>query len=94
MKKTLYLLSLIVLIAAFVTPACSSHNHKSTSAYDSHIGDVDLNDDEKISFEEFKKSFPNGEKEVFEKADGDKDGLIDHDEWHEFKEAKGYEHKE
>jgi len=28
------------------------------------------------------------------KIDANNDGSIDHDEWHEYKAAQGYEHKE
>ena len=55
---------------------------------------MDADGDDSVNWEEFKKYLPHSEKKVFTKADTDSDGLIDHDEWHHFKENHGYGHKE
>jgi hypothetical protein len=54
-----------------------------------HIGEVDQNGDDALSWEEFKDRFPDSEKPVFDAIDIDQDGSISHDEWHEFKTAHG-----
>ena len=93
MKKILLLLSLIILLAAFITPAYSSDLKKKPD-YSGHFGDMDLDGDDQINWKEFKQYFSHAEKQMFKKADGNNDKLIDHDEWHEFKDAYGYGHEE
>jgi len=93
MKKTIFLISLLFLFAVFVGPALSS-DHKKGHDYGGHFGDIDLDGNDQISWEEFKKHFEHAEKDVFNKVDKDGNGSIDHDEWHEFKEQNGYGHKE
>ena len=53
-----------------------------------------MNGDEMVNYEEFKAHFPQGNKGVFEALDLNRDGSVDHDEWHKFKEAHGLKHKE
>jgi hypothetical protein len=55
---------------------------------------MDTNMDEGVDWEEFNSYFPHAEPEIFQKADGNSDQKIDHDEWHEFKDKHGYGHKE
>jgi hypothetical protein len=68
------------------------------SAYMVHMGDIDKDGDDALSWGEFKGHFPNAEKSVFDAIDLDQDGSISHDEWHEFKTAhgkgKGYHHSD
>ena len=62
--------------------------------YSGHFGDMDTNMDEGVDWEEFKAYFLHAESKIFKKADVNSDQKIDHDEWHEFKELHGYDHKE
>lgn len=93
MKKFLFLISMGILFAALVTPAYTS-DHKDKQSYNGHLGDIDADDDDQLNWKEFKQYFPHAEKDVFKKIDANNDGLIDHDEWHEFKAAHGYKHKD
>lgn len=65
-----------------------------TKSYDAHFPDVDTNDDDLVSWEEFNNKFTDAEKDVYEALDLNKDGSVDHDEWHEFKSGSGLEMKE
>lgn len=60
--------------------------------YSAHFGKMDSGKDGLVSWEEFKAYFPRGEPQVFSAIDINKDGYIDPDEWHKFKEAHGPEH--
>lgn len=93
MKKFIILISLCLLLATFASPAFSS-DHKAKHHYDAHFGDMDLDGDELLNINEFKKYFSHAGEDVFKKIDADGDASIDHDEWHEFKEAQGYTHHE
>ena len=79
----------------FSYTGCVHHNGHDIEKHDfsGHFGDMDADGDDSVNWEEFKKYFPHSEKKVFTKADTDSDGLIDHDEWHHFKENHGYGHK-
>jgi hypothetical protein len=57
--------------------------------YKAHFGDIDTNGDEMVKWYEFKKYFPQAEPKVFMALDLNDDAVVDHDEWHEFKEAHG-----
>lgn len=92
MKKIILLISLSIILAALVAPAYSSDQKKPD--YSGHFGDMDLDGDDQLNWKEFKQYFPHAEEDVFKKIDANNDALVDHDEWHEFKEAQGYEHKE
>lgn len=61
--------------------------------YSGHFGDMDANKDKAVTWEEFSAFFPGAEKARFEEADSDKNGKIDHSEWHTFKDKHGYGHK-
>jgi major membrane immunogen (membrane-anchored lipoprotein) len=54
-----------------------------------HFDELDADGDAAVSWEEFKQQFPEGTESVFQAVDQDGDGIIDHDEWHTFKEAHG-----
>ena len=54
-----------------------------------HFHELDVDGDEAVAWEEFKQRFPDTTKEVFKAVDLDGDGIVDHDEWHGFKEAHG-----
>ena len=63
-------------------------------SYNAHFGDIDTDGDELVSREEFDAYFENAEPKVYNALDIDQDGSVDHDEWHEFKEAHGLKHHE
>lgn len=60
-------------------------------SYDAHFPDMDANGDGLVSWAEFNNQFTDAEKDVYETLDLNKDGSIDHDEWHESKAAHGAE---
>lgn len=60
--------------------------------FNAHLGDMDTQKDGRVTWEEFKAYFPQAEPKVFAAIDLNKDGAIDHDEWHTFKEAHGLKH--
>jgi hypothetical protein len=58
-------------------------------SFNAHFGDMDANGDGLVTWDEFAAYFQNSEEKVFNAVDLNQDGKIDHDEWHEFKEAHG-----
>ena len=57
-----------------------------------HFHELDADGDDAVTWKEFKTRFPDATENVFKSVDRNGDGLIDHDEWHAFKEAHGAEH--
>jgi hypothetical protein len=62
--------------------------------FNAHFADMDAGGDGKVSWEEFKSFFPQADKKVFTAIDLDRNGTLDHDEWHEFKKAHGLKHQD
>lgn len=62
------------------------------SPYNAHFGDMDYSGDDGVKWYEFKRYFPDATPEIFMGIDLNGDGVIDHDEWHQFKEAHGLKH--
>ncbi len=58
-------------------------------AYMIHFHELDADGDDAVTWEEFNQRFPDTTEDVFKAVDQDGDGIIDHDEWHGFKEAHG-----
>lgn len=58
-------------------------------SFNAHFGDMDANGDVLVTWNEFAAYFRNAEEKVFNAVDLNQNGNIDHDEWHEFKEAHG-----
>jgi major membrane immunogen (membrane-anchored lipoprotein) len=54
-----------------------------------HFHELDADGDDAVTWDEFKTRFPDTTRDVFKAVDGNGDGIIDHDEWHAFKEAHG-----
>lgn len=54
-----------------------------------HFHELDADGDDAVTWEEFKQRFPETTEDVFKAVDQDGDGIVDHDEWHGFKEAHG-----
>lgn len=95
MKKIIFLISLFFIFALSVTPSFASNCEKKKGQnYSGHFGDMDLDGDDQVNWEEFKKHFTKAEESTFKGIDKDGNDSIDHDEWHEFKEKHGYGHKE
>lgn len=88
-----------VMLLALMT-ACHSGGsyHKSSmpdpATYNAHFGDMDTDQDDQVTREEFQAYFPEADMKVFEAIDLDKDNRLNHDEWHQFKEAHGLKHIE
>jgi hypothetical protein len=66
------------------------------SGFNGHFGDMDKNGDDQVTDVEFKAYFPGkaDTDKVFSAVDADKNGMLDHDEWHDFKAAHGLKHIE
>lgn len=58
-------------------------------SFDAHFPDMDTNGDKLVNWGEFKNQFSDSDKDVFEVIDINKDGNIDHDEWHDSKATQG-----
>ena len=98
MKRLLFLTIPIILVTLAVGCSSGSKHHKTAlpdpESFNAHFGDIDADGDELVSWEEFKAYFQNAEPKVFKALDLNQDGSVDHDEWHEFKEAHGLRHHE
>jgi len=64
------------------------------SKFNAHFPDMDSDNNNRVTLEEFKASFPEASEheDVFNAIDLDGNGDLDHDEWHEFKAAHGVKH--
>ena len=58
-------------------------------SFNAHFGDMDTDGDDLVNLEEFSAYFKHVDPKVFNAFDLNQDGNIDHDEWHQFKEAHG-----
>jgi len=98
MKKFIgVLLGLFAFAAAGLSashPTPADYNVSDAKSYNAHFGDMDPSKDGKVSWQEFKAYFPKTDEKVFASIDLNKDGAIDHDEWHKFKEAYDLKHKD
>jgi len=98
MKKFVFFLSLILVIGMLSGCASKSKHHKQDlpdpKSFNAHFPDMDSDGDDLINWTEFKGHFPQAPPEAFKATDLNGDGNIDHDEWHQFKEAHGLGHKE
>ena len=98
MKKFVFFLSLIFVIGLLSGCASPSKHHKENlpdpKSFNAHFPDMDSDGDELVSWTEFKEYFPQAGPEAFKVTDLNGDGNIDHDEWHQFKEAHGLGHVE
>jgi len=85
------------ILAAGLVISCQSGQqyHKTDmpdpAAFDAHFDDLDKNGDGSVNWSEFKRHFPEAAPEVFMELDINDDAVVDHDEWHKFKEAHGLE---
>ena len=93
MKKS-FLLTVLV-TTTLLSAACSKvQKYHDTplpdpKAFNAHFGDMDTDGNDLVNWGEFTAYFQNAEQKVFNAIDMNQDGNIDHDEWHQFKEAHG-----
>jgi hypothetical protein len=88
MKRILVGIALLLSFSAVNVLAAADQN------YGGHFGDMDKNSDKQVTWDEFKAFFSHAQETKFQEADLDKNGTIDHNEWHQFKEKYGYGHKQ
>ncbi len=97
MKKQIGVAVAIAVLGLALGCAPSSRYHDTDmpdpKQFNAHFGDMDTKDDGLVSWEEFKAYFPKAGPPVFAAIDLNKDGGLDHDEWHKFKEAHGLRHQ-
>ena len=91
MKKVsvMVLLSMAILVAGCGHKKFHHGSMPDPGPYMIHFHELDADGDDAVTWEEFKQRFPDTRETVFKSVDQDGDGLIDHDEWHAFKEAHG-----
>jgi hypothetical protein len=98
MKKLLLFMSLSVVIGLLAACTSQPKHHQDNlpdpKGFNAHFPDMDADGDDLVNWAEFKAHFPQAVPEVFKAIDLNGDGNIDHDEWHEFKEAHDLGHKE
>ena len=98
MKKFVFLLSLILAVGMLSGCASQPKHHKDNlpdpKSFNAHFPDMDTDGDDLVSWTEFQGHFPQAGPEAFKATDLNGDGNIDHDEWHQFKEAHGLGHVE
>ena len=91
--KVFFALALFLILVTATAAFCGqSDDHKDgnnkcgamSSKY--RLSDLDTDGDDSLSFKEFKLAFPSMEQKAFDFLDSDKDGMLNHDEWHSFKE--------
>ena len=98
MKKSVFCLCVMLVIGMISGCASQGRHHKDAlpdpQGFNAHFPDMDADGDDLVSWTEFQNHFPQAVPEVFKAVDLNGDGNIDHDEWHQFKEAHGLKHKE
>jgi Ca2+-binding EF-hand superfamily protein len=95
-------LALTVILVCLLTAAATAASHQKLTAYNipdaegynAHFGDMDPDRDGKVTWQEFKTYFPKTDERAFAVIDLNKDGAVDHDEWHMFKAAHDLKHKD
>lgn len=69
--------------------SCDKGNSQTADGHgqlNKNFKDIDINGDNSLSFDEFKKVFPSTEQKAFNHLDSDKNGTLSHEEWSQFKE--------
>ncbi len=98
MKKLVFFLSLVLAVGLLLSCASKARYHKEKlpdpKGFNAHFPDMDADGDNLVNWSEFKRRFPQAPPEAFMATDLNGDARIDHDEWHQFKEAHGLGHKE
>ena len=85
---------LVLVVSVFLIGCSGKAPYHSTpmpdpKTFNGHFGDIDTDGDERVDWKEFKTHFPQATDAVFKAIDLNSDGRIDHDEWHQFKDAHG-----
>lgn len=83
----LALLALLILLVGCGHKRFHQGSMPDPGPYMIHFDELDADSNDAVNWEEFKQRFPDTNKHVFKAVDQDGDGIIDHDEWHDFKEA-------
>ncbi len=91
-KSTITLFILLTLAACGGTERHHSANLPDPQQFNAHFGDIDANQNDLLDRDEMKAHFPQADDSVYDALDLNQDGAIDHDEWHEFKQAHGMHH--
>jgi hypothetical protein len=98
MKTSIFIIIATIISITSTAYASDTKYHKTAlpdpKSFNAHFGDMDTNSDELVGMDEFEKHFKGANKNIFDALDLNQDGSIDHDEWHEFKEAHGLKHKD
>ena len=93
----LFLCFAFALVAALIACSGNLSYHKKLlpdpSTYNAHFHDLDNNGDDRVDWQEFKQYFVNADADVYNELDLNKDQVVDHDEWHQFKKAHGLRHR-
>jgi hypothetical protein len=93
MKKKYYFICFIFLFIATVGCSSDTRHHKTSlpdpASFNAHFGDIDVDSDDWVCWDEFKLYFPKATSDIFNTLDINEDNKLDHDEWHEFKQAHG-----
>lgn len=93
MKHKVMAVGAILLAGMFIGCSAPKRYHQKPlgdpSGYKAHFPDMDSNGNNLVSWEEFRAHFPKTNRDVYAALDLNKDGAVDHDEWHQFKEAHG-----
>ena len=96
MKKFTCAICFLTLLLVVSGCAGESRHHKTTlpdpASFNAHFGDMDIDGDDYVNWKEFKSYFPQATPDIFKALDLNEDRQVDHDEWHEFKEAHGMRH--
>ncbi len=88
-------IAICVMILMMVAAGCAKEKrfHKTSmpepASFNAHFGDMDMDGDDLLNWDEFKSHFPQATPDIFKALDGNEDSQVDHDEWHAFKEAHG-----
>lgn len=98
MKRIALFPIFIILITLAIGCSPSNKFHKTAlpdpKSFNAHFGDMDVDGNDMVNWEEFDKFFSKADPKIFKALDLNQDGGVDHDEWHAFKEAHGLKHKE
>jgi hypothetical protein len=95
-----WVVSIVAVSVLALFAGCASHGKyhagdlPDPKGFNAHFGDMDSGKNGAVDWPEFKAYFPKAEPKVFAAIDLNKDGVIDHDEWHKFKAAHGLKHKD
>ena len=98
MKRLIFFSIAVILVSLALGCSSGGKHHKTAlpepESFNAHFGDMDTDGDGLVNLAEFSAHFKNTDPKVFNALDLNKDGGIDHDEWHKFKEAHGLGHVE